>query len=271
MLSILLLTIASDPEPPPNPEPPPEAEVPLETEVPHEEGERHRERRERRRESRRGEHSGPPLPAYRQYKAQHLEIRSERIQRGGGYTIFHNYSQNPYGSRWNWGTTQVVPNPISVSHSWGIYQDFRRLSVPEYLEITGEEDRANALRADILGLQRRAQRRNTAGLTGLGITLGSVAVAAWSDDPNVMSAANTSALGGSLLMITGLITSSFPRAKAESLHHSFSASLGPSETRTEVDAFNEALRVGLDLRPRDVISIEEGGRSRQGSGEEREY
>ena len=165
----------------------------------------------------------------------------------------------------------MIPNPVSVTHSWGIYQDFRRLSVPEYLSINGDEDRANALQADILHLQRRAQRRNIAGLAGLGVTLGSVAVAAWSEDANVNSAANAAALGGSLLMITGLITSSFPRAKAESLHYSFPTSLRPTETRAEVDAFNEALRIALDLRPRDVISIEEGSRSRQRSGEQREY
>lgn len=202
----------------------------------------------------------PSAKAMRAYRARHLRVKAETHHERGDTVVVTNsgpaYGPWPY---WGWSTTQVFQQPDSVQHGWAVYQDFVRLSVPDFLEIAGRGTDASQMRVEIGSLETKAHNRRMVGLAGVAISLGGMV--ALSIDPQ-NTTASLASFGGALTLTAGFLSSGFPSMRSHSLRDSYAATLSPQETRSLVDEHNENLREELRLATHDAIMLETGHRER---------
>ncbi len=196
---------------------------------------------------------GSNAKAMRDYRARHLRVKSETHRERGDTVVVSN--PGPYRG---WSTT-VIQQPDSVEYSWAVYQDFIRLTVPDFLEIAGRSQEAIEMKERIDLLERKSRKGTMTGLTGMAITLGGMM--ALSSDPQSQPASLTT-LGGVLVMTGGFLAGGIPRARAHRLQYTYPATLTPQETRSLVDTHNEKLQQELRLPIHDAIMLESGHRER---------
>jgi hypothetical protein len=189
------------------------------------------------------------LAATRAYDAQRFEIREETELRGGGSTLAGGSWGSPMGST-------VVTNPVYTVRGWGIYQGHTRLTVPEYLDRTGQVDLALALNADIERSRWQARALYGAGGVGLAATLVGLIGAQTTNDPTEFLWYRRASAAGSITAIAGFIGGSVPSARAQRLETDPSYRFTPDQVQPHLDRANESLRQELDLSPHHVLQIE---------------
>ena len=166
------------------------------------------------------------------------------------------YGPWPY---WGWSTTEVVQQPDRVQHGWAVYQDFIRLSVPDFLDIAGRSEDAAQMKNEIGSLETKAKNRRLVGISGVAISLGSMV--ALSMDPQ-NTAASIAGLSGAITLVAGFLSSSIPSVRSQLLQGTYPTTLSPQETRSMVDDYNQKLQEELRLGTHDAIMLESGHRER---------
>lgn len=189
------------------------------------------------------------LAATRVYEAQRFHIREETEVRGGGSTLAGGSWGSPMGST-------VVTNPIYTVRGWGIYQGHTRLTVPEYLDRTGQVDLALALNADIERSRWQARALYGAGGVGVAATLVGLIGAQTTNDPTEFMWYRRASAAGSITAIAGFIGGSVPSARAQRLENDPSYRFTPEQVQPHLDRANESLRQELDLSPQHVLQLQ---------------
>ncbi len=195
------------------------------------------------------------LQALRTYKAQRLQVRAETEYRGGGVSTFSTMS---YGYHSGIGTGVVVAEPISTFRTWGIYRGAQRLSIPDFLMLTGATAEGDALVRDI----KRAKRAGRVWFTGAGlgmaaIVTGIVGMGA-SGDIGTYRRFNTVALSGTTLTIGCLLGASFPAAKGAKLYRYPGATMSTDKANALAHKHNEKLRTDLGIKPEEAWLLDLG-------------
>ena len=194
------------------------------------------------------------LEKMRAYKAQRLMVREETEIRGGGMS-----PQITAGVGGGWGSPMGTPmanDPLYLVQSWGIYQGKRRLTVPEYLDLTGQDALAEALDMDI-----QRSRRQSRVLYGIGV-VGVVAAGAGvvgqlsATDAERYGLYRTTATLGVVAAIGGFVGGSIPAARAKELELEAGFRLTPEQVQPRLDAYNEALRLRIGLSAEDAMLLE---------------
>jgi len=199
----------------------------------------------------------PPARALVDYSAKHLEIHPA--------WAFAPYSPVRVGVRWGTGGfygprshwhvgvgVPVVAPPLNASQPWAVFQQQKRLTVPEYLGVVGDSVQAQALDHDIR--QAKTWSNVFLGVAGAGAVTavaGIVQASAAHDRFEYDNAMGIATLGG-LGIVGGLIGRSLSSAHAFELQNDFKESLTFSETEAAVEAYNAQLRKDLGLREEDT-------------------
>lgn len=198
------------------------------------------------------------LRALRGYKAGRLELRKETELRGGSAWMMG----GGYGGMWGpgygaWGGGgPVIIDPPTALRTWGVYRGPERLDVPDFLSVVGEVERRRELDATLEALGRRGKVWSViAAIGGAGLATGLVGMSTV-DTRRDYQTFNAVTLGGTLVMATGFIGTSFPRGKESALRRYPASSIGSGEAQRLVDAHNETLREELGLSAADVWALE---------------
>lgn len=196
--------------------------------------------------------------AIRAYRARHLairswsELRSTTVYSDLGYGLGYGYGY-PYGG---YGSVTVGMPWFWSEERWSVYRGPQRLSNPQYLDLVGRGDEAQALERRI-----RGNRTATGLLYGVAGAGGAATVAslfgmdnahtlrAWEDWRIVGVAGLTS-------VFVGAVSGSFPAARARRLAADPMTIRSWDELSDEIAGHNEALRVDLGLSADDALKIE---------------
>lgn len=194
------------------------------------------------------------LEKMRAYKAQRLIVREEMEIRGGGTS-----PQITGGIGGGWGSPMGVPmtnDPLYTVQTWGIYQGKRRLTVPEYLELTDQDELAEALELDIQRSKRQSRVLYGIGVTGVVAAGAGVVGQVSTDDVERYGLYRTTATLGVVAAIGGFVGGSIPAARAKELEQEAGFRLTPEQVQPRLDAYNEALRLRIGLSAEDVMLLE---------------
>jgi hypothetical protein len=198
------------------------------------------------------------LQALRGYKAGRLELRNETELRGGSAWVMG----GGYGGMWGpgygaWGVGgPVIVDPPTALRTWGIYRGPERLPVPDFLSVVGEAERKRELDAVLERLARRSKAWSVVAVVGgAGLAAGLIGMSSVETREEYQTF-NAVTLGGTLVMATGFVGSSFPSGKGSALRRYPSSSMGSDQAQAMVDQHNEALRKELGLSAADVWALE---------------
>ena len=199
-----------------------------------------------------------PAPPVRlgDYYAQRLQIQpvwafgpsnGPHVRVGWGFGGYR-----PHGA-WHVGVGVPVVSPgLNPSQPWAVYQEQRRLTVPEYLNTVGDTARYGSLTHDL----RQARTWSnvwlaTAGAGAVTVVAGFVSAAAATNPIDYNTAVNVSSLGG-LALLGGLVGRSLSLGHAYELENDYKSTLSLPDVQSGVDAYNDGLRQQMGLLPRDV-------------------
>lgn len=194
------------------------------------------------------------LRALRTYKAQRIQVRAETEYRGGGSSYTGMAAGYPYGS----AIGVTVSEPVSTFRTWGVYRGPQRLSVPDFLGITGAVQRRDELSSEIE--KARTASRWWFGFAGAGVTAivtGIVGMSAAKKLP-MYRQYNWVALGGTGVTISALMGASFPTAKATKLFRYPGVSMNSDEANALAHTHNETLREKLEIQPSEAWLLDLG-------------
>ena len=195
------------------------------------------------------------LQALRTYKGQRLQVRAETEFRGGSVSTFSSMS---YGYPHGYGTGVIVSDPVSTFRTWGVYRGPQRLSVPDFLTLSGAIEKRDELVKKI----KKARRASRGWFAGAGIGMGAIVTGIVG-----MSAAkklptyrqyNWVALSGTGATIGCLLGASFPASKAARMYRYPGVSMSSDEANELAHGHNEALREKLNLQPEEAWLLDLG-------------
>lgn len=194
------------------------------------------------------------LEKMRAYKAQRMTVREETEIRGGGMS-----PQITGGVGGGWGSPMGMPmtnDPLYSVQTWGIYLGKRRLSVPEYLELTEQDDLAAALDLDIQRSKRQSRVLYGIGIAGVAAAGAGVVGQVTTEDVERYGLYRTTAMLGVVAAIGGFVGGSIPAARAKELEDEASFRFTPEQVQPRLDTYNEALRLRIGLSAEDVMLME---------------
>jgi len=195
------------------------------------------------------------LQALRTYKAQRLQVRAETEYRGGGVSTFSSMS---YGYPHGLGTGVIVTEPVSTFRTWGIYRGAQRLSTPDFLTLTGDMAKRDALVNEI----KKSKRASRAWFSGAGVGMAAIVTGivgmGASGNIGTYRRFNTVALSGTSLTIGCLLGASFPAAKGAKLYRYPGASMNTDQANALAHDHNEKLRQELDIKPEEAWLLDLG-------------
>ena len=190
----------------------------------------------------------------RAYKAERLVVREETEIRGGGSS-----PQITGGIGGGWGSPMGVPinsDPLYSVQTWGIYQGKRRLTVPEYLELTEQDDLSQALELDIQRSKRQSQVLYGIGVAGVVAAGAGVVGQVTAADAERATLYRRTATLGVVAAIGGFVGGSIPAARAKELEQEVDFRFTPEQVQPRLDAYNEVLRLRIGLSADDVMLLE---------------
>lgn len=194
------------------------------------------------------------LAALREYKAQRLSIREETELRGGGVSSVY---QPGYGVTAGTGVMQpVITDPYYTVQTWAVYEGDQRLSVPDYLLLTGQEELAEALLLDIQRSERQSKLLYGMGVAGVVLSGVGVIGQINSTDADSYALYRGAALGGVVLAVGGFVGGSLPASRARGLQEDVGYRFTVEQVQPRLDAYNEQLRRDLGLSAQDVLILE---------------
>jgi hypothetical protein len=147
-------------------------------------------------------------------------------------------------------------DPLDTVQTWGIYQGKRRLTVPEYLEITDQDALAEALELDIQRSKRQSRVLYGIGVGGVVAAGAGVVGQVSTDDVDRYTLYRTTATLGVVAAIAGFVGGSIPAARAKELEQEAGFRFTPEQVQPRLDAYNEALRLRIGLSAEDVMLLE---------------
>ncbi|MFT5584110.1 MAG: hypothetical protein ACI9VR_001695 [Cognaticolwellia sp.] len=190
----------------------------------------------------------------RAYKAERMVVREETEIRGGGSS-----PQITGGIGGGWGSPMGVPmtnDPLYSVQTWGIYLGKRRLTVPEYLELTDQDVLAQALDLDIQRSKRQSRVLYGIGVAGVVAAGAGVVGQVTTTDAERYTLYRTTATLGVVAAIGGFVGGSIPAARAKELEMEVDFRFTPDQVQPRLDAYNEALRLRIGLSAEDVMLLE---------------
>jgi hypothetical protein len=147
-------------------------------------------------------------------------------------------------------------DPPTALRTWGVYRGPERLAVPDFLAVVGEAERKRELDAVLERLARRSKAWSVVAVVGgAGLAAGLIGMSSAQTAADYQTF-NAVTLGGTIVMATGFVGSSFPKGKESGLRRYPSSSIGGDEAQGMVDQHNEALRQELGLSASDVWALE---------------
>lgn len=189
------------------------------------------------------------------YREQRLQVRTQRILEGGGYTRVTRYYGFPFTPFIGVGTTYVVENPVTEYQTWSVYQGSARLTVPTYLDLVGRT-------ADAAKLRRKVTNRRTGAHALLGVMIGGFAASLTGTSVFLRartleerSAGVAFAVGGGLTALFSFTGSVGLAGEARRLRWDFPSQFDGG-VQSAVSAHNAALRDRLGLAPGEVRAID---------------
>lgn len=205
-------------------------------------------------------HAAPPEPVapepapvvtpeqWRQYRESRLRVGRSRLYwrprtwLGGAWTFHRGPATIHVGGA-------VPVEPVSPGGAWAVFEDRRRLQVPEYLDLVGND----ALYRDLTGDIRRAGTWSDVWLAtvvaGAVATVGGTIAFYEARDIQARYTADAVAGLGILGMIGGAIGRNITVSRVHDLRYRFGRTLDLADTRSEVEAYNRALKKRLGLPP----------------------
>lgn len=199
-----------------------------------------------------GMSSAERLQALRQYRRERLTINPEVEVSGGGTRVYSGFGWGGPG----WGGGMVVTDPVITTRTWGTYQGSSRLSVPQFLQVTGQDALSTELSNQIASNDRRSRTFYTvAGVGVAGLLVGTFGARTATNGLQFQQY-NSLILPSLGLTVGGVFMGSFPAARAERLRRYPSESLGIDTAQQLADEHNDRLRESLGLSPEDVWDIE---------------
>lgn len=195
------------------------------------------------------------LDQIRNYQANYLELAKETNVHGGGATYVRT---GWWGWRGRWrGGVAVVPNAVYTTQSWAVYQASRRLDVPEFFDIIGEEDRALSLSRDINRYRRTSTALYVTGAVGLITSIVGWYGSRFGATPAIRDQYALAGLAGTGVSLVGFIGGAIPASRARHTEVDFPYVIEHSAAKRKVNQHNEELRQDLGLSERDALRAED--------------
>jgi hypothetical protein len=205
----------------------------------------------------------PALLAFRQ---RHLDLRGYTSLVGGGAVVVDSGWGWGWGGPWwhgGFGTSYIIPMSRERVDDWAVYRGSSRLTIPAYLDAVGDETGSRALQGSITRAERTSRTFYAVGGVGLAATVVGFLGAVSARDTGTFHTWNVVSTAGLVAGITGVVVGRGQSGRAARLGHDFSGTLDHEETQSQIDAFNEQLRVELGLTRADVYPILTGEPARR--------
>ncbi|MDP6935526.1 MAG: hypothetical protein QGG40_21585, partial [Myxococcota bacterium] len=196
------------------------------------------------------------LSALQRYTALRLSVQSEPSVYGSAFAPHRTYPapQAPYW--WISDSRDLESNNSPIR--WSIYRGLARLSVPDFLETTGQSQQLNSVNRDIDTARKKSKVWFAAAGLGASALTGSLAAMASAQDYDTYVSWNRLALGGAAISGLGLLAASFPATEAAHLNRFPETVMNIEEAQQLVEAHNSSLREELDLTADQVLVVELG-------------
>lgn len=189
------------------------------------------------------------------FRVRHLELRGLTSWHGGGATVIHSgwgwgwgWGWGPYPSPyWGLGTSYIIREPMQADHSWAVFQGVQRMTVPGYLTMVADLERAEDFDRRISRNENAADGLRALGFVGIAGTVMSYVGASRADTWDQYHLWNTVSAGSLGSVLVGFLGSTICSGQVRSLRSDFRSHLDPDDEQRRVDAYNEELRVELGL------------------------